>query len=254
VDAGAELDSSVEVGPYAIIGPHVRIGPGTVVGPHAVIEGRTEMGRDNHIFAGAQIGKLSQDLKHKEGLIGRTRIGDRNQIREYVTISASTLETPDDEHRLTDIGDDCLLMAYTHIAHDCKVGNGVIMANCASLSGHVRVDDRATIGGLSGIHQECAIGTLSFIGGLSRVNKDVPPYMIVEGNPGRCHGPNSVGLRRAGMSPGQRGHLKQMYRLVYRAGLNTTQALQEIEARVPESKERDIFVEFVRSSLRGITK
>lgn len=250
----AEIADGVEIQAFAIIGEHVRIGENTIVGPHCVIDGRTVIGKENHFFSGAQIGILSQDRKHRPGLIGRTQIGDRNLFREHVTISASTMTSYDDEHRITSIGNDCLFMAYSHVAHDCHVGNGVIMANCASLSGHVDVEDKAILGGLSGIHQECVIGTLAFIGGLSRVNKDVPPYMIVEGNPARCHGPNSVGLRRNGLSPEQRKIIKEMYRIMYRSDLNTTQALYEIEARIEECEVRDHFLEFVRNSLRGVTQ
>ncbi len=254
IDPKAELATEVEVQPYSIIGPEVTIGSGTVVGPHCVIDGRTTIGKNNRIFSGCQIGVLSQDLKHKEGLVGCTRIGDDNILREHVTISASTMTRADDDHRVTSIGNSCLLMAYTHVAHDCHVGNSVIMANCASLSGHVDVADRVTLGGLSGVHQECVVGTMAFVGGMTRVVKDVAPYMIVEGNPGICHGPNSVGLRRAGFDIEARRRIKHMYKIMFRSGLNTTQALHEIEATIEESDERNHFVDFVRKSIRGITK
>ncbi|HNZ16772.1 MAG: acyl-ACP--UDP-N-acetylglucosamine O-acyltransferase [Candidatus Hydrogenedentes bacterium] len=254
IDPKAELADDVEVQPYTIIGPTVTIGSGTVVGPHCVITGRTVIGKNNRIFSGCQIGVLSQDLKHKEGLVGRTSIGDNNMLREHVTISASTMTSYDDDHRTTSIGDSCLMMAYSHVAHDCHVGDFVVMANCASLSGHVDVEDRATLGGLSGVHQECVVGTMAFVGGMTRVVKDVAPYMIVEGNPGQCHGPNSVGLRRAGFDTEARRRIKQMYKIMFRSDLNTTQALHEIEASIEESDERNHFVDFVRKSIRGITK
>ena len=250
----AELDDGVEVQAFSIIGPHVRIAGGTIIGPHCVIEGRTVMGKNNRLFSGAQIGILCQDLKHKAGMIGRVTIGDGNMFREHVTISASTLESYDDEHRVTAIGNSCLFMAYSHVAHDCHLGSHIIMGNCAALAGHIDVEDRATINGLSGVHQECVIGTMSYIAGMSRVTKDVPPYMIVEGHPARCFGPNTVGLRRNGLSADARSRIKAMYKIMFRSDLNTTQALHEIEATVAESEERDIFVEFVRKSLRGITK
>lgn len=254
VDPKAELADDVEVQAFSIIGPHVKIGAGTVVGPHCVIEGRTVIGRNNRFFSGAQVGVVSQDLKHKAGLIGRTTIGDGNIVREHVTISACTMSSYDDEHRVTSIGDSCMFMAYTHIAHDCHVGNAVIMANCASLAGHVDVEDRATLGGLSGVHQECVVGAFSFVGGLSRVAKDVPPYMIVDGNPARCCGPNVVGLKRNGFDPVQRAAIKEMHKIVFRSDLNTTQALHEIEATVEDSPVRAHFLEFIRKSIRGIIK
>ncbi len=254
IDQNAELADGVEVQPYAIIGPDVKIGSGTIVGPHCVITGRTVIGENNQFYSGAQIGILSQDLKHKEGLIGRTEIGNGNVFREHMTVSACTLSTPDDEHRVTSIGDNCMLMAYTHVAHDCHVGNRVIMSNCACLGGHVEVEDNAIISGLSGIHQECMVGMLSFVGGLTRTVKDVPPYMIVEGNPARCCGPNVVGLKRNGFAPEARLRIKQMYKIMYRSKLNTTQALQEIEAAVEDCAERTHFVEFFRRTLRGVTK
>ena len=253
VDPGAELPDEGEIQAYSIIGPDVVIGSGTVVGPHCVIVGETIIGENNHIYSGAQIGILSQDLKHRPGLTGRTVIGNSNMIREHVTVSASTMTGADDHHRVTSIGDDCMFMANSHVAHDCHVGNRVIMANCVSLSGHVDVEDKAILGGLSGVHQECVIGTMAFVGGMTRVVKDVPPYMIVEGNPARCHGPNTVGLRRNGFDAEQRQLIKALYRIMYRSGLNTTQALHEIEATTADVPEREVFLHFFRRSLRGVT-
>lgn len=253
VDPKAQLAEDVEVQPFSIIGPHVTIGAGTVVGPHCVIDGRTQIGENSRFFSGAQIGVLSQDLKHRKGLIGRTEIGDNCVLREHVTVSASTMTSYDDDHRVTSIGNGCLLMAYAHVAHDCHIGEHVVMANCASLAGHVDVEDYAVLGGLCGVHQECVVGKLAFLGGMTRITKDAPPFMIVEGNPGVCCGPNSVGLRRAGFDQEARRQVKNMYKLVYRSGLNATQALQEIEAKIPESEVRAYFVEFYRKSIRGVT-
>ena len=250
----AEIADSVEVKPYTIIGEHVSIGEDTVVGPHCVIEGRTSIGKNNRIYGGAQIGILSQDLKHRDGLIGRTAIGDNNMIRETVTISASTMSSDEDDHRITTIGDNCLFMTCSHVAHDCHVGNDVVMANCVLLAGHVDVEDKVIIGGLTGIHQDCVLGTMAFIGGMTRVTKDAPPFMILEGNPVKCCGPNSVGLRRSGFDEGARGRVKKMYRIMYRSELNTTQALEEIERSVEDCDERDTLVQFVRKSARGISK
>lgn len=254
VDPRAELADDVEVQAFTIVGPQVRIGGGTIVGPHCVLDGRTVIGAGNVFYSGAQIGIVCQDLKHRRDLVGRVSIGDGNQIREHVTISASSLESAEDEHRVTSVGNGCLLMAYAHVAHDCHVGNNVIMANCTALAGHVDVEDWASLSGLCAVHQFCIIGAHSFVGGLTRVTKDIPPYMIVEGNPARCCGPNSIGLRRRGFSDEARARIKQMYKIMFRSDLNTTQALHEIEASVEDSPERTHFLEFVRKSIRGITK
>lgn len=254
IDPGAVLDDTVEVQPYTIIGPHVHIGAGTVVGPHCVIEGRTRIGSNNRIFSGAQIGVLSQDLKHDMQFVGRCEIGDNNVLREHITISASTMSSFEDEHRVTSIDDNCLLMAYCHVAHDCRVGSNVIMANAATLSGHVIVEDKVVLGGLSAIHQFCTVGTMAMIGGCSALTKDVPPYMLVDGNPAKCAGPNTVGLRRNGLDEATRRRIKTMYKIIFRSDLNTTQALHEIEAAVPECPERERFVDFIRKSIRGITR
>jgi len=254
VDPKAELAEDAEVQAFSIIGPQVTVGSGTVVGPHCVLSGRTVIGRNNLLFSGAQIGILSQDLKHKPGLVGRTVVGDSNIFREHCTVSACTMTSYDDEHRLTSIGDSCMFMAYSHVAHDCHVGNRVILANCASLSGHVDVEDRAILGGLSGVHQECVIGTMAFVGAMTRVSKDVPPYMIIEGNPARCCGPNTVGLKRNGMTREARARVKQLYMTMFRSNLNTTQALYEIERIVEDCEERTRFLEFFRRTIRGVTK
>lgn len=253
VHPDAELADGVEVQPYSIIGPEVRIGAGTVIGPHCVIDGNTSIGEGNRIFSGAQIGVISQDLKHDDRFRGRVDIGDQNMIREHVTISAATMSGDADRDRVTSIGNKCLFMAYSHVAHDCHVGSGVVMANCVSLAGHVDVEDKVIIGGLSGIHQECKLGRLAFIGGLTRVAKDVPPYMIVEGNPAKCYGPNVVGLQRNGFDADRRSLVKKLYKVLYRSKLNVSQALIEIEANFAPSDVRDHLLAFVRSSSRGIT-
>ena len=253
VDPKAELDEDVEVQPYALIGGHVRIGAGTVVGPHCVIDGRTIIGKNNHFFAGAQIGARCQDLKHKPELIGRCELGDGNMIREYVTISASTMSSYEDEHRVTSLGNNCLLMANAHVAHDCSLGNHVIMANCVALAGHVRVEDRANIGGLSAVHQFCVVGTMAMVGGMTRIWHDVLPYMLADGNPARCCGPNTVGLKRNGLSDEARARIKAMYRILYRSDLNTTQATHEIEATIEDCEERACILDFIGKSIRGIT-
>ncbi len=253
VDSKAELDEGVEVQAFSIVGPHVRIGSGTVVGPHCVIDGRTILGKNNLIFAGAQVGSRCQDLKHKPEFVGRCEIGDGNMIREYVTISASTMSSYEDEHRVTTMGNGCLLMANAHVAHDCSLGNNVIMANSVALAGHVRVEDRANIGGLSAVHQFCVVGTMSMVGGMTRIWHDVLPYMLVDGNPARCCGPNTVGLKRHGLTDEGRARIKAMYKIFYRSNMNTTQATHEIEAQVEDSDERTYILDFIGKSIRGIT-
>jgi UDP-N-acetylglucosamine acyltransferase len=254
VDSKAELAEDVEVQAYSIIGAHVRIGSGTVVGPHCVIDGRTVLGERNRLFSGAQLGVISQDLKQRGEFLGRLEIGNGNVIREHTTISASTMSSYEDEHRVTTVGSDCLIMTCAHIGHDCSVGDNVILANCVALAGHVKVEDRAIVGGLCAVHQFCVIGEMTMIGGMSRIARDAAPYMIVDGNPARCCGPNSVGLRRNGLSDEARASIKAMYKIMFRSTLNTTQAIHEIEATVDDGPERTHFLDFIRNSIRGITK
>jgi UDP-N-acetylglucosamine acyltransferase len=253
IDPKAEIDEGVEIQPYAIIGAQVRIGAGTVVGPHAVIDGRTVIGRDNRIFSGAQIGVPSQDLKHCAGQVGRVQIGDGNDIREFMTLSASTIESPAEDDRVTSVGNDCLLMACSHIGHDCHLGDGIVLSNYAGLAGHVNVEDKAIISGLTGVHQEGNVGTLSYLAAMARASKDIPPYMLVEGNPGRVAGPNTIGLQRNGLDADARNRIKQIFRIMSRSNLNTSQALAEIERSVDDSPEKTHFLEFVRKSKRGVT-
>lgn len=250
----AELAEDTEVQAYTIIGPGVRVGARTIIGPHCVMDGRTEIGEDNRFFSGAQIGVLSQDLKHRADLVGRTTIGNGNVFREHFSVSASTVSSEDDEHRVTSIGDNCLFMTCAHVAHDCHLGNQVIMANNSALAGHVDMGNNATVGGLSAIHQECRVGAFAFVGGMARIVKDVPPYMIVEGNPAVCCGLNAVGLQRNGFDEAARKRIKALYKLMYRSNLNTTQAVREIENSVEDSEERNRFLEFIRTSSRGIIK
>lgn len=254
IDPSSELENDVSVGPYSIIEGHVRIGAGTVIGPHCVVGAGTTLGRENQLVSAAQIGILPQDLKHVKGAFGKTIIGDRNVFREFVTVSSGTVYANDDHEKITRIGSGGLYMACTHVAHDCIVGDGVIMANQASLAGHVTVQDRVTIGGLTGVHQFCVLGKMSFIGGMTRCNKDTLPYMIIEGSPARCHGPNTVGLERAGMSKEAIKRIRDIYKIIYRSDLNTTQALERIESEIEASEERNTLIEFIRNSERGITK
>lgn len=248
----AQLAEEVEIQAFSIVEAGVVLGEGSVIGPHCLIGAGTVMGKGNRTFSGAQIGIQPQDLKHKKGAVGKTRIGDYNVFREFVTVSSSTDYGDGDDHKVTAIGSGGLFMACSHVGHDCLLGNGVIMANSAALAGHVTVQDKASIGGLTGVHQFCTVGTMSFLGAMSRVGQDALPYMIIAGLPTECHGPNVVGLERHGMSKEAIGRIRKMYKLLYRSHLNTTQALEAIEAQVEDSEERRVILDFVRSSTRGI--
>lgn len=245
IHPSARLGEGVQVGPYAVIGPHAQIGDGTSIGAHAVIEGFTAIGRDCQIFPHAVIGGIPQDLKYA-GEESVTIIGDRNVIREFVTINRAT-----GEGEVTRIGDDNLLMAYVHVAHNCLVGSGTVLANNVTLAGHVEVEDFVTVGGLVGIHQFCRLGTMAMVGAMSRIVQDVPPYMTVEGHPPKAFGPNTIGLRRRGLAPATRNAIKQAFRLLYRSNLNLTQALGEMEAMEPLPELQHLMA-FVRATERGL--
>ena len=254
VHPGAVLADDVEVQAYTIIEDHVTIGAGSIIGPHCVIGMGTVMGCNNRTFSAAQIGVPPQDLKHVKGSLGKTIIGDNNVFREMVTVSSSTVYPDGEEHKGTTIGSYCLFMACAHVAHDCYVGDRVIMANSSALAGHVTVHDGATLGGIVGIHQFCVIGTMAFLGGMSRINMDVLPYMIMEGHPARCYGPNVVGLTRNGFSKEAIARIRRMFKLIYRSGLNTSQAVAEIEKTVEDSAEKDAILGIIRESRRGISR
>ena len=220
VDPTAELDEGVSVGPFSIIGAGVQIGAGTEIGPHVVIRGETRIGCNNHIFQFSSIGEDPQDKKYA-GESTRLDIGDRNKIREFVTIHRGTVQ----DGGVTRIGDDNLLMAYTHVAHDCQIGNHVIMANAASLGGHVRLDDWAILGGFSIVHQFCRIGAHSFAAMGSVISKGVPPYIMVAGHPAHARGVNTEGLRRRQYSDQQISRIKKAYRTLYGADLLVRDAI-----------------------------
>lgn len=227
IHPGAELHPTVEVRPYAVIGAKVKIGPETIVGEHVVLDGWTEIGARNQIFPGAAIGLASQDKKY-DGTDSLVKIGDDNRIREFVTINCATYA---DE--VTLIGDRNLIMAYTHIAHNCVIENQVIITNAVSLGGHVYIESQARVGGMSGIHQGVRIGRLAMVGGMSRITRDVPPYSLVEGGVARVRSLNLVGLQRAGITDLADGQvfqsLKKAFRLLYRSGLSLNEALEKLE-------------------------
>ncbi|MEO1672674.1 MAG: acyl-ACP--UDP-N-acetylglucosamine O-acyltransferase, partial [Cyanobacteria bacterium J06631_2] len=214
-----QIHPTVEIKPYAVIGSQVSIGANTVVGSHAIIDGLTTIGRDNQIFPGAAIGLEPQDLKYR-GANSEVIIGDRNRIREYVTINRAT-----DEGEATVIGDDNLLMAYSHVGHNCIIGNEVVIANSVAIAGHVHIESMAIISGVLGIHQFVHIGSMAMVGGMSRISRDVPPYMMVEGNPARVRSLNLVGLKRRGFSKEEIRQLKQAFRTLYLQQLPMQEAI-----------------------------
>ena len=248
VEPGAQLEEEVKVGAYSIIGKNVRIGRRTEIGPGVLIEGWTSIGEDCIISKGAAIGGPPQDV-HFKGAKSFVKIGDRNLIREYVTVHRGTKEGS-----TTYIGNDCFIMAYSHIAHNCVVEDGVIIANLGTLAGYVTVEKKAVIGGLSAAHQYVKIGAYSIIGGCSKVVKDVPPYTKADGHPARLWGLNTVGLQRAGFSPKTRKLLKRAYRILFRSNLNTSQALRRIENGLEPIPEIRHLCDFIRNSKRGICK
>ncbi|MDD4879603.1 MAG: acyl-ACP--UDP-N-acetylglucosamine O-acyltransferase [Candidatus Omnitrophica bacterium] len=248
VDKKAELADGVEVGPYCMIGPDVKIGSGTVIGAHAVIDGYTTIGRKNRIFTGAVIGSITQDLKFK-GEKSFVRIGDNNIIREYATVNMGT-----GRETSTVVGNNVLLMAYSHVAHDCVVKDGAILANCVALAGYVTVEEKAIIGGLSGVHQFVRIGRLAIIGGCSKATQDVVPFSNCDGHPLKIYGLNTVGLERAEVPQQSRTNLKKAFKVLFNSGLNISSALKQIKADVPKCPEVDELVKFVSSSERGISR
>ena len=245
----ARLGSGVVVGPYTVIDEHVSVGARSRIGAHCVLEGRTTLGEDNQIFTGAVIGSIPQDLKYR-GEPSTLTIGDRNKIREYVTINPGT----EGGGGRTTIGSDCLLMAYAHVAHDCAVGNQVIIANSAALAGHITVEDGAVIGGLVGIHQFVRVGRLAIIGGCSRVIQDIPPYSTCVGYPAAIFGINREGLRRAGVSGDVQRRLHHAFRVLFHSKLAMRHALEEVAKDADHCPELQHLITFIRTSKRGIPR
>ncbi len=246
---GAKLADDISVGPYAVIGEYVEIGAGSSVGPHTVIEGRTTIGRDNQIFQFASIGAVPQDLKF-HGEETTLIIGDRNKIREFTTLHLGT----EDGGGVTRVGNDNLMMAYSHVAHDCLVGDHVILANGATLAGHVEVDDYAILGGLSAVHQFVRVGAHVMASGGSMIAQDVAPYIIVQGDRAKVVGLNLIGLKRRGFSADVLKTIKQAYRLVFRSGMKLEEAISTIESTLKSSAELDYFVRFLKKSERGLAR
>ncbi|PLX75827.1 MAG: acyl-[acyl-carrier-protein]--UDP-N-acetylglucosamine O-acyltransferase [Desulfuromonas sp.] len=249
IDPSAQLSADVEVGPYAVIGKHVSVGSGTTIGAHTVIDSWTEIGADNRIFQFASIGAPPQDLKYA-GEETFLKIGDRNTIREFATLHRGT----GDGGGVTRVGNDCLFMAYSHVAHDCIVHDQVILANGATLAGHVEVEQQAILGGLAAVHQFCRVGCHTMISGGAMVVQDIPPYTVAQGDRAKTMGLNTIGLKRRGFSEATLKGLKTAYRLVFRSGLRLEEALHQIDEELEKTPELAHFVSFIRQSERGIAR
>ncbi|MEN1726830.1 MAG: acyl-ACP--UDP-N-acetylglucosamine O-acyltransferase [Pseudomonadota bacterium] len=249
IEDRAQIAPDVEVGAYSLIGPEVSIGSGCKIGPHVVITGQTQIGSNNRFFQFSSIGEEPQDKKF-EGEDSQLIIGDNNTFREYVTLNRGTA----DGGGVTRIGNDNWLMAYCHVAHDCQVGSNVIMANGATLAGHVIVGDWVIFAGYSGAHQFCRIGSHAFLGMYGGVNQDVPAYVMVSGQPPRPRGVNSEGLKRRGFSSDDIRHIRDAYRTIYRSGLKRDEALAELRTRLPEQPAIGLMIESAEASERGLLR
>ncbi len=249
IDSKAEIDTDVQIGPYSIVGKNVFIGKGTVIGPHTVIDQFVTIGQDCHIFQYASIGADPQAIKF-EGEETYVKIGRGTVIREFVTINRGT----GFGGGVTEVGEKNFLMAYAHIAHDCKTGREVVLANAATLAGHITIGNHVTIGGLTAIHQFVRIGDYAYVGGAAAVVKDVPPYVIAAGDRAKLHGLNSVGLKRQGFSQKTLSSLKKTYRIIFRIGLTLNEAMERVRAEVEQIPEVINLINFLKSSQRGLTR
>jgi UDP-N-acetylglucosamine acyltransferase len=247
VDPRAELAPGVRIGPYAVVGGEARLHEGVEVGPHAVLDGRVEVGPGCRLFPGAVVGTPPQDLKFRPGTPSGVRIGAGTVVREYATIHRASVEGG-----WTTVGRDCYLMSSCHVAHDVRMGDGVILTGFSGLTGFVEVEDRAIISGLVGVHQFVRIGRLAYVGGCSRLSQDVPPFVLVEGNPAEARGINIVGLRRAGVPAAVRLQLQRAFKILYRSGHGPGRAVELMRQELEPSGEVNHLIEFVASSKRGI--
>jgi len=245
----AQLGEGVRVGPFAVIGPDVVIGARTTVGAHAVLEGPTRIGQDNQIFQFASIGAAPQDRKY-QGEPTQLTIGDRNVFREFCTMHRGTAQG----RGLTSIGSDCLFMANSHVAHDCDVGSSVVLANCATMGGHVQIGDWVQLGGLSAIHQHCKVGAHAFVAGGAILTRDLPPYVMIAGNPARPHSINAEGLKRRGFTPEQVRNLRAAYRILYRSGLKLADAIAQLTELARDNTEVQPLLAFIDASTRSLVR
>src|SRR2546427_6814340 len=249
VDPKATLGAGVRIGAFSILGPEVIIGADAEIGHHCVLEGRVEIGERTKVGHGSLLGGRPQDLKFRDDTPSGVRIGADTAIREYVTIHRAT-----SAGGWTEVGKGCLLMVMSHVAHDCRIGDGAIVINYAGITGHCEIGERATIGGFVGIVPFTRIGAYAYIGGLSKVNADVPPYVLAEGNPAAAHGINVVGLRRAGIAAGDRRLLQDAYRLLYRSGLSPRRAVERMREELPAAPLVNDLLDFIAGARRGMCR
>ena len=248
IEDGAQIGEECRIGPYCVIGPNVTLGSGCNLHSHVVINGRTKIGEGNEFYPFCSIGLKTQDLKWKEGDSG-TEIGSNNTFREYVTVHSAT-----GDKDVTYVGSYNNLLAYAHVAHDCRLGDHIIMSNVGTLAGHVIVEDRVIIGGLAAVHQFCRIGTMSIIGGCSKVVQDVPPYMMADGNPANTRALNKEGLKRNNISDETQSALKQAYKILFRENLTMAVAAEKVRSEVLDCPQLDHLLSFIESTERGIAK
>ncbi len=249
VSPQAQVAPDVEIGPYTIVGAGVSIDSGTWIGPHAVVNGPTKIGKNNKIFQFASLGEDPQDKKYK-GEKTWLEIGDRNTFREFCTVNRGTVQG----RGVTRIGNDNLLMSYSHVGHDCTLGDHIVMANVATLAGHVEIDDCASLGGLSAVHQYTKLGAYCFIANNAAVTRDVPPYVMAVGQPADPHSINTVGLQRRGFTPAQILNIRRAYRVLYRSSLKLEEAVERLEETAASQPEIRIFVDFIKRSSRSIVR
>ena len=249
VGSGARIGDDCHIGPFCTVGDEVQLGNGVRLDSHVVVDGKTSVGDETHVFPFASIGLAPQDLKYAGEPTG-TAIGERNHIREFVTIHRGTTGGGG----MTRIGDGNLLMAQAHVAHDCQLGSEIIMANAATLAGHVEIADKVSVGAYSGVHQFCRVGYEAFVGGYSVVVKDAMPYAIIQGNHAKCYGLNRLGMKRRGYSKEVIENLSHAFHLLLSAKLNTSQAVERIKTDIADCKEVDLLVSFIENSKRGVVK
>ncbi|HUJ17323.1 MAG TPA: acyl-ACP--UDP-N-acetylglucosamine O-acyltransferase [Nitrospirota bacterium] len=249
VHPNARIAEGVEIGPYSVIGEHVSIGKGTKVASHVLIEGWTTIGERNRIFSFSSIGTPPQDIGYRNEETYLV-IGNDNVIRECATVHRATTKAD----RRTEIGHGNYLMAYSHVAHDCKLRNNIIMANSAGLAGHIVIEDHAILGGIVGVHQHVRIGAYAMIGGQSAIVQDIPPYVSAAGNRAQLYGLNTIGLKRRGFSDETINHLKKAYKIIFRSGMTIEEAINKVVEEFPDSREVNYFVDFMRHSKRGVTR
>ncbi len=248
IHPNTRLGADCHIGPYCVIGEHVVLGDGCWLHSHVVIDGHTQLGRENKIFPFASLGLQTQDLKWKGGLT-RVEIGDRNTFRESVTVHSAT-----EDGGVTRIGSDNTFLSCAHIAHDCQLANHIVMSSFAGLAGHVVIEDHAVLAGYVAVHQFCRVGKLSMIGGCSKIRQDLPPFMLADGSPAEVHTINKVGLERNGVSEEAQTALRSAYKILYREGLTIPNALAKIESELPSLPEVQHLLHFIRTSERGISK